>query len=177
MNTANDSAAQDEQSKDTDQYLTFMLGDNEYGVEILRVQSIQGWKSATPIPNSPDYVLGVTNLRGSVVPIVDLRRRFDLESREFGPTTVVIVVRVDGLNQNRIIGMVVDGVSEVYSVERCSIQPAPDVGENVDLKFVHGLSTMNDRMLILLDIDKLLNDSVDLDIADDNTDTPRAAEA
>lgn len=177
MNTVNDSAAQDEQSQDTDQYLTFMLGDNEYGVEILRVQSIQGWKSATPIPNSPDYVLGVTNLRGAVVPIVDLRRRFNLESKDFGPTTVVIVVRVDGLEQNRIVGMVVDGVSEVYSVERRSIQPAPDVGENVDLKFVHGLSTMNDRMLILLDIDKLLDDSVALDMADSDADTPHTAEA
>lgn len=177
MKTASDSAVNDEQPKDTDQYLTFMLGGNEYGVEILRVQSIQGWKSATPIPNSPDYVLGVTNLRGAVVPIVDLRRRFDLESRDFDSTTVVIVVRVDGLNNSRIVGMVVDGVSEVYSVERCSIQPAPDVGDNVDLQYVHGLSTMNDRMLILLDIDKLLNDSVDHDKSDCNAATPRAVEA
>lgn len=144
-----------------DQYLTFMLGNEEFGVEILRVQGIQGWDSATPIPNSPDYVLGVTNMRGSIVPIIDLRRRFELAVQEFGPTTVVIVVKVESPGQDRTVGMVVDGVSEVYSVNSEDIQPAPQFGGNVDTQFVKGLATIEDRMLILLDIDRLLHDSIE----------------
>ena len=150
-----------EQQGAADQYLTFMLGDEEFGVEILRVQGIQGWDSATPIPNSPDFVLGVTNLRGSVVPIIDLRCRFSLEHREFGPTTVVIVVRVETPSQDRVIGMVVDGVSEVYSVNPEEIQPSPQFGGSIDTCFIRGLATMDERMLILLDIDKLLTDTVE----------------
>lgn len=144
-----------------DQYLTFMLGNEEFGVEILRVQGIQGWDSATPIPNSPDYVLGVTNLRGSIVPIIDLRRRFQLAEQDFGPTTVVIVVKVENPNQDRTVGMVVDGVSEVYSVNPEEVQPAPQFGGNVDTLFVKGLATIDERMLILLDIDRLLHDSIE----------------
>ena len=156
-----------DQPGSTDQYLTFMLGSEEFGVDILRVQGIQGWESATPIPNSPDYVLGVTNLRGSVVPIIDLRRRFDLADQEFGPTTVVIVVRVESPTQDRTIGMVVDGVSEVYSVDSDEIQCAPDFGSNVDTRFIQGLATMDERLLILLDIDELLNDTVEIEVDDE----------
>ena len=159
-----------EQLDATSQYLTFMLGDEEFGVEILRVHVIQGWNSATPIPNSPDYVLGVTNLRGSIVPIIDLRRRFDLEVQEFGPTTVVIVVKVESPNQDRTVGMVVDGVSEVYSVGQEEIQTAPDFGSNVDTCFIKGLATVNERMLILLDIDKLLNETVEAVAEDEGAD-------
>ena len=146
------------------QYLTFMLGSEEFGADILRVQGIQGWDSATPIPKSPDYVLGVTNLRGSVVPIIDLRRRFALPDQEFGPTTVVIVVKVESPTQDRIIGMVVDAVSEVYSVDAEEIQPAPDFGSNVDTRFIKGLAPMDERLLILLSIDELLNETVDIEI-------------
>lgn len=156
-----------DQPGSTDQYLTFMLGSEEFGVDILRVQGIQGWESATPIPNSPDYVLGVTNLRGSVVPIIDLRRRFDLADQEFGPTTVVIVVRVESPTQDRTIGMVVDGVSEVYSVDSDEVQSAPDFGSNVDTRFIQGLATMDERLLILLDIDELLNDTVEIEVDDE----------
>ena len=156
----------EEQLTDTEQFLTFMLGKEEFGVEILRVQGIQGWDSVTPIPNSPDYVLGVTNLRGSVVPIIDLRRRFELKDQEFGPTTVVIVVRVVSPNQDRVIGMVVDGVSEVYSVNQEDIQPSPDFGGNVDTRFVKGLATMEERMIILLNIDEILNEAANASIAD-----------
>ncbi len=155
----------DEQLDDSEQFLTFMLGKEEFGVEILRVQGIQGWDYVTPIPNSPDYVLGVTNLRGSVVPIIDLRRRFDLEDKEFGPTTVVIVVKVVSPGQDRVIGMVVDGVSEVYSVNNEDIQPSPDFGGNVDTRFINGLATMNDRMIILLNIDELLNEAATIPVA------------
>jgi purine-binding chemotaxis protein CheW len=155
---------QTDQLESSNQYLTFMLGSEEFGVEILRVQGIQGWDSATPIPNSPDYVLGVTNLRGSVVPIIDLRRRFDLTDQEFGPTTVVIVVKVESPTQDRTIGMVVDGVSEVYSVDSEEIQSPPDFGSNVDTRFIQGLATMDERLLILLDIDELLNDTVEIEV-------------
>lgn len=172
MTTNSSATANEGMQSDADQYLTFMLGNEEYGVEILRVQGIQGWDSATPIPNAPDYVLGVTNLRGSVVPIIDLRRRFDLVNRDFTPTTVVIVVRVESPIQDRTVGMVVDGVSEVYSVAADDIQPAPEFGGDIDTEFIKGLSTVDDRMLILLEIDKLLNESV---VSDGDSTEPAAA--
>ncbi|MBW2941871.1 chemotaxis protein CheW [Zhongshania aquimaris] len=141
---------------DTNQYLTFMLNGEEYGVEILRVQGIQGWDTVTPIPSSPSYVLGVMNLRGAIVPIIDLRKRFAMQSIEFGPTTVIIVVRVENADKARTIGMVVDAVSEVYRVDEQTVQAMPDFGGNVRADFIKGLSTVDDKMLILLDIDKLL---------------------
>jgi purine-binding chemotaxis protein CheW len=159
----------------TSQYLTFMLGSEEFGVDILRVQGIQGWESATPIPNSPDYVLGVTNLRGSVVPIIDLRCRFELADQEFGPTTVVIVVKVESPTQDRTIGMVVDGVSEVYSVDTEEIQSPPDFGSNVDTRYIKGLATMDERLLILLDIDELLNETVEIEVDEKTADEQAGA--
>src|SRR5271169_73812 len=116
MNTANG-----------EQYLTFLLAGEEYGVDILRVQEIKGWDKVTRIPHTPDYVLGVINLRGAVVPIVDLRRRFGLETIEFGPTTVIIVMRVAGARHERTVGVVVDAVSEVYNVDPADMKPPPDV--------------------------------------------------
>jgi purine-binding chemotaxis protein CheW len=110
------------------QYLTFMLAGEEYGIEILKVQEIKGWDSATPIPNTPEYVLGVLNLRGAVVPIIDLRKRFQLESIAYGATTVVIVVKMQQDDQERTVGLVVDAVADVYRLEASEIQPAPDMG-------------------------------------------------
>ena len=149
-----------------DRYLTFRLGGEEYGVEILRVQSIQVWEDATPIPNSPPWMLGVTNLRGAIVPIVDLRRRFDLADWSFGPTTVVIVVRIgaDADEGERVIGMVVDGVSEVRALHPDAVQPAPEFAGSLDVRFVRGLTSVDDRMLILLDVDQLLRDSLQIDL-------------
>src|SRR6202167_5780761 len=118
MSSAKSKAGADKSATETsEQYLTFMLAGEEYGVDILRVQEIKGWDKVTRIPHSPDYVLGVINLRGAVVPIVDLRRRFGLETIAFGPTTVVIVVRVGDERVVRTVGMVVDAVSEVYNVD------------------------------------------------------------
>lgn len=145
---------------EADEYLTFILGGEEYGVDILKVQGIQGWSPVTPIPHAPEFVLGVTNLRGAVVPIIDLRRRFGLAERELAPTTVVIIVHVEDVTATRVVGMVVDGVSEVYALDRSALQPPPDFGTCVDTSFIRGLSTVDDRMLILLDIDALLNDTV-----------------
>lgn len=151
------SGGSDGTNADGDQFLTFMLNGEEYGVEILRVLGIQGWDTVTPIPNSPDYVLGVMNLRGAIVPIIDLRKRFDMSSIEFGKTTVIIVVKVENADKARTIGMVVDAVSEVYRLDSSLVQPLPEFGANINTAFVKGLSTVDEKMLILLDIDKLLS--------------------
>jgi|SRR5579871_46571 len=144
----------------SEQFLTFMLAGEEYGVDILRVQEIKGWDKVTRIPHTPEYVLGVINLRGAVVPILDLRRRFGLETMEFGPTTVVIVVRVAGARDERTVGMVVDAVSEVYNVDAGDTKPPPDVCGSVDTIFVKALATVEQKMLILLDIDRLIGSSI-----------------
>ncbi len=139
------------------QYLTFLLAGEEYGVEILRVQEIKGWDSATPIPNTPEHVLGVLNLRGAIVPIFDLRKCFNLECIPYGPTTVVIVVKIVSKNQDHTVGLVVDAVSEVYKLEAGQIQPAPDMGGSIRTEFVRGLATVEDKMLILMEIDEFIN--------------------
>lgn len=149
-----------------DQYLTFMLAGEEYGVDILRVQEIKGWDSVTPIPNTPDYVLGVINLRGTVVPVIDLRRRFAMPASDFGPTTVVIVLRVSGADHDRTIGIVVDAVSEVYNVSADAVGPAPDFGDAAATGFVKGLTRVGERMMILLDTDNLIEiEDVEADVA------------
>ncbi|NOX76105.1 MAG: chemotaxis protein CheW [Gammaproteobacteria bacterium] len=144
---------------DGNQFLTFILAGEEYGVDILRVQEIKGWDTVTPIPNTPEYIRGVINLRGTIVPIIDLRRRFQLEAVEYGPMTVVIVLRVEDPegDNSRIMGLVVDAVSDVYNVPEDTIKPAPDFGSVVDVNFVKGLATLEDVMVIMLDIDRLLN--------------------
>ena len=147
-----------------DQYLTFMLAGEEYGVDILRVQEIKGWDKATPIPNTPDYVRGVMNLRGTIVPIIDLRMRFTMDRIDYGPTTVVIVLRVESEGRDRIMGIVVDAVSDVYAVPTEELRPSPDFGGNVNVEFVRGLATVDEKMVIILNIDKLLN-SDELEIA------------
>jgi len=140
-----------------DQYLTFMLSGEEYGVDILRVQEIKGWGKVTPIPNTPDYVRGVMNLRGTIVPIIDLRKRFNLESIEYGPTTVVIVLRIESEGRDRIMGIVVDAVSDVYAVPNEELRESPDFGGDVNVDIVKGLATVDEKMVIMLNIDKLLN--------------------
>ena len=145
----------------TDQYLTFMLGEEEFGVDILRVQEIKGWEQATAIPNTPEYIRGVMNLRGTVVPIIDLRRRFELDSADYTATTVVIVLKVEGEHSTRTMGFVVDAVSEVYNVAVDNLQPAPDFGTRVNTQFVRGLAVIEEKMIILLDFDRLISlDSV-----------------
>ena len=139
------------------QYLTFMLDGQEYGIEILKVQEIKGWDVVTPIPNTPAHVLGVLNMRGSIVPIVDLRKRFALTGIAYGPTTVVIVVSMTHEDQQRTVGLVVDAVADVYRLESEEIQPAPDMGGAIHTKFVRGLATVEDKMVILLEIDRLIN--------------------
>ncbi len=150
---------------DTDQFLTFMLAGEEYGVDILRVQEIKGWDDVTAIPNTPEYLRGVINLRGTIVPIIDMRIRFGLEKLDYGPLTVVIVLKVDYGDKSRVIGIVVDGVSDVYNVPEDEVKPSPDFGSAVDTEFVKGLATIDEKMVIILDIDHMFN-SGDLEILD-----------
>lgn len=161
---AGNSAAGDlvyQQGSETEgsQFLTFMLAGEEYGIDILRVQEIKGWDSVTPIPNAPEYIRGVINLRGTIVPIIDMRRRFNLEAIEYGPITVVIVIKVmsEDNESSRVMGIIVDAVSDVYNVDDDDIKPAPDFGSVVDVDFVQGLATLQENMVIVLDIDQLLN--------------------
>ncbi len=140
------------------QYLTFIMAEEEYAVDILRVQEIKGWDVATALPNTPDYVRGVINLRGTIVPIIDLRQRFGLASIDYGATTVVIVLKVVSENGERIMGVVVDAVSEVYNVAPGEMKEAPNFGE-VQKEVVKGLATVEDKMIIVLDIDRLLNEA------------------
>jgi purine-binding chemotaxis protein CheW len=163
MSTAKAAAGVDKSAAGaSEQYLTFMLDGEEYGVDILRVQEIKGWDKVTRIPHTSEYVLGVINLRGAVVPILDLRRRFGLEAIAFGPTTVVIVVRVAGGHgdEGRTVGMVVDAVSEVYNVDAADTKAPPDMCGSVDQVFVKALATVEEKMLILLDIDRLIGNSI-----------------
>ncbi len=143
---------------EADQYLTFIMADEEYGVDILRVQEIRGWDSATPIPNTPAYIRGVINLRGVIVPLVDLRERFGIATIDYGPTTVVIVLRVEGAEKERIMGIVVDAVSDVYNVKEGEMKPAPDFGSVGSIDFVRGLVTIDEKMIITLEIDQMLSD-------------------
>jgi len=159
-----------EQEHGTDQYLTFILGEEEYGVNILKVQEIRGWDSATSIPNTPDYVLGVVNLRGVVVPIIDMRKRFNLDSADFGPTTVVVIVKAAQSGKERTVGMVVDAISDVYNVDADDIRDAPDLGSLITTEFVTGLTTVDEKMVILLNIDLLINSGV-LEVATEENET------
>lgn len=146
-----------DQAGNTDQYLTFILEGEEYGVDILRVQEIKGWGTVTSIPNTPKYIKGVINLRGTIVPIIDLRSRFSLKSIDYGPTTVVIVLKVMRDGHSRVMGIVVDAVSDVYNVGNNEMKPPPDFGQAVNTEFVNGIATVNEKMIIILDIDHLLN--------------------
>jgi purine-binding chemotaxis protein CheW len=144
-----------------DQVLSFVLGNEEYGVDILRVQEIKGWERTTSIPNTPDYVMGVINLRGSVVPIVDLRVRFGITELSYNDTTVVIIVRSeDSSSCQKIIGIVVDGVSDVYALNNTELQPIPEMRGNVSSQYINGLATVADKMVIVLHVDRLINDGV-----------------
>jgi purine-binding chemotaxis protein CheW len=138
------------------QLLTFLLAGEEYGVDILRVQEIRGWDSATPVPNTPPYIKGIINIRGSIVPVVDLRLRFGLPAVEYGPTTVVIVVRIETGARTLTVGLVVDAVSDVYSLATARMQPPPELGADVDLNFISGLITTEERMIVVLAVDSLL---------------------
>lgn len=144
-------------NQDQAQFLSFTLGDEDYGVNILRVQEIRGWEEVRAIPNTPDYIKGVLNLRNTVVPIVDLRIRFGFKSYEYKTTTVIIVLSVEKKDGNHVMGVVVDAVSDVLNIEPNKIKEAPNFGVKINTKYMNGMVMVNDRMVILLNADKLLD--------------------
>lgn len=134
------------------EFLTFVLGSEEYGIDILRVQEIRGYDAVTKIANAPAFIKGVINLRGAIVPIVDMRLRFNLERVDYNEFTVVIILNV----LQRTIGIVVDGVSDVIALQPSEIKPPPEFSSTFDTQYLMGLGTAGERMLILVDIEKLL---------------------
>ncbi len=136
------------------EFLTFKLGSEEYGIEILKVQEIRGYDAITRIANSPEFIKGVVNLRGIIVPIVDMRIKFNLGKADYDQFTVVIILNVAG----RVMGIVVDGVSDVITLAADQVKPAPDFSAQLDTDYIIGLGTVDERMLILMDIEKLMSD-------------------
>ena len=135
------------------EYLTFVLGTEEYGLEILKVQEIRGYDAVTQIANTPDFIKGVVNLRGKIVPIVDLRIKFHLGKVEYDEFTVVIILNLNG----RVVGIVVDGVSDVMALKDDQIRDVPSLVTSIDTKYIVGLATVEAQMLILVDIEQLMS--------------------
>jgi purine-binding chemotaxis protein CheW len=144
------------QAANAGEYLTFRLGTEEYGIDILKVQEIRSYEAPTRIANAPDFIKGVVNLRGVIVPIVDLRVKLNCPSAEVNTFTVVIVLNV----RNRVVGAVVDSVSDVLELNKEQIRPAPEMHHGtVDTQFITGIATLSERMLILMDIEGLMSSS------------------
>ena len=134
------------------EYLTFRLGQEEYGLNILNVQEIRGYDAVTKIANSPAFIKGVINMRGIIVPIIDMRIRFNLGEATYNEFTVVIILNIGA----RVIGMVVDAVSDVTSLANDQVRPAPEFGTVLDTAYIDGLATVDERMIIIIDIEKLM---------------------
>ena len=134
------------------EFLTFALGSEEYGVDILKVKEIRGYDAVTRLPDAPDYIKGVINLRGTIVPVVDMRLKFRLERAEYTALTVMIVLNV----ADRVVGMVVDSVSDVVQLAAEQVRAVPEIGATIDRQFLTGIGTLDERMLILLDIERLM---------------------
>ena len=139
---------------DGSQFLTFNLGDELYGVDILRVQEIKGYTAVTKIPNTPSHIKGVLNLRGTIVPIIELRTKFGMPTIDYTAFTVIIVVVV----RDKVMGLVVDSVSDVLNIDKKDIQPSPQFGAQVDVSFLNGIGKSGDKLVALLDMDRLLLD-------------------
>lgn len=153
MKTAQASIDKSKQVRVAEQFLTFRLCGQEYGISALKVQEIKGWEKVTPIPNSPPYIRGVVNLRGLIVPVIDLRLRFNLEETDYTTVTAIVVVNIG----EKLAGLVVDSVSDVIDVaedQRCA---APDFEGHQNREFISGLAEIDEKLLILLDIDRLVN--------------------
>ena len=140
-------------AQSTGEFLTFTLGDEHYGVDILKVQEIRGYDAVTRVPDAPEYIKGVINLRGTIVPVIDLRLKLRLDEARYDAFTVMIVLNVD----DRVVGIVVDSVSDVIPLNAEQIRPKPEFGAAVDTRFISGIGTQDERMLILLDIETLLD--------------------
>ena len=139
------------------EYLTFILGSEEFGVDILCVQEIRVWSGVTEIPNSPTFFKGIVNLRGVIVPIIDLRDRFNKTITDYNSSTVVIILKSKKQDIQITMGIVVDAVSDVYKIRQRDIRDAPNLGKNIDSKFIRSIGTIDNKMLILLDTDVLMD--------------------
>ena len=137
------------------EFLAFTLGKEEYGIQILKVQELRGYETVTRIANAPEFIKGVVNLRGIIVPIVDMRIKFNLGEPTYDQFTVVIILNIGG----RVMGMVVDSVSDVITLTADQVKPAPEMGTAFNTDYLIGLGTLDERMLILIDIDKLMSSS------------------
>ena len=140
-------------------YLTFRLGQEDYGLEILQVQEIIGMQEITGIPRTPDFVKGVINLRGKVIPVVDLRLKFDMDEVEVSRKTCIIVVQISQEAEKVIMGIVVDEVSEVLEIGAQEIEPAPAFGTHINTSFIQGMAKIENAVKILLDIDKIMSEN------------------
>jgi purine-binding chemotaxis protein CheW len=135
------------------EFLAFHLGGEEYGIDIQKVSEIRGYEAVTRIANAPDFIKGVTNLRGIIVPIIDMRIKFQLGTPTYDAFTVVIILNIGA----RVVGMVVDSVSDVITLSAQQVKPAPEMGSAFNTDYLIGLGTLDERMLILIDIDKLMS--------------------
>ncbi|THB66011.1 MAG: purine-binding chemotaxis protein CheW [Gammaproteobacteria bacterium] len=142
---------------DEDQYLSFELDEEYYCVDILRVQEILGYTDITRVPNTPRFLSGVLNLRGAIVPVVDLRSRFSLDEVEYDKTTVIVVLAVKTMHSEKTVGIVVDAVSDVLNVSKNDIRTVPETGAKVETEFLTGLVSNGSHMVMIMDIDNLLN--------------------
>lgn len=145
----------DQQQPEQRDFLTFMLDGDEFGIDILHVQEIKGLQSVRRIPNSPDYFLGVIELRGEVLPIIDMRQRFSLPSEPLNDKTVVIIIRCN--QQQRTVGITVDCVSEVYPINQQQIVASPDMGSRIDHKYIDGIAKVEQKLIVLINLDQLLD--------------------
>ena len=141
--------------------LVFTLGKEEYGIDILKVQEIRGYDAVTTIANAPEFIKGVINLRGTIVPIVDMRIKFNLGNVEYNQFTVVIILNI----AKRVVGMVVDAVSDVITLLPEQIKPAPEFGSALKTEYINGLGTIDSRMIIMVDIEKLMT-SQEMELVD-----------
>ena len=157
-----------DKSNDSDvrkqEFLTFILGGEEYAIDILKVQEIRGYDAVTPIAHAPEFIKGVINLRGAIVPIIDLRIKFNLGKPEYTPFTVVVILNIG----NRVVGIVVDAVSDVIEVSDNQMQPPPELSRSVDLRYITALAMLGERMLIVVDIAGLML-SADMALIDEAT--------
>jgi purine-binding chemotaxis protein CheW len=142
-------------ARESQQYLTFLLEDQEYGLEIFKIREIRGYSPITPIPNVPAHVRGVMNLRGTVLPVIDLRMKFHLPSVEYNKFTVIVIATV----ADKTVGLLVDAVSDVLTVEQDALRDAPDFGAAVDTRFINGVFQSKERLTVALNLEKLLTES------------------
>ncbi|MBL4762588.1 MAG: purine-binding chemotaxis protein CheW [Gammaproteobacteria bacterium] len=142
---------------DSSQFLTFILGDEYYGIDILKVREIRGWERVREMHDTPAFVKGVLNIRGTMVSVIDLRIRFRLDTAEYSPTTVVIVLNVNHGETESDMGVVVDSVSDVLTVASADVKAAPELGSKINTEYIQGIVNHEDRMIMLLESDKLLD--------------------